>query len=528
MRLTFVQIQRVVAIPTTLCLLLATTDLPAQGVPSPAAEGSQAQGATQQLTRTCQFNRGPRTGKSITFLAAAPVPVGSSCTDGVSSTGSAVADNPHPQLTHACQFDQGPRSGQTQTYPQVIQVGASCWDGVSSAGVSVPDGSSDPYSSPVPLQNTSAPAAQQSSNEPGSQDYSTQQRCDALAGSPSDPSAIGAGVNFEKIDTASALVACQASVASFPGQPRFLYEYGRALEAAKRYPEAVQEFSQAAGMGYSAAMNQLAELYFWGEGVQQSDTDAAAWFGKAAALGNASAMFGLGAMYQSGRGVPKSDSDAVAWYRKGAEAGNPDAMTILGQMLRAGLGTQWNEPEAMTWFQKAANLGNAQAEMQLGMGYMNGLGGGRQDYELAGLWLSKAAQQGNDWAQLNLAILYQNGWGVTQDITTAKAYYGYAAKGDDPQVVQFATARLQDLNKQSSDGVVIGVVAGAALLAIIAAASSSSDHGGSSGAKNSSHGINMDSPGPGQKGNWLHDYQCSGKVLGTRGPYADDMGYSCN
>lgn len=50
----------------------------------------------QQFSRTCQFNNGPRTGKIIMFYAAKPVPVGSSCTDGVSSAGVAVPDNPIP------------------------------------------------------------------------------------------------------------------------------------------------------------------------------------------------------------------------------------------------------------------------------------------------------------------------------------------------------------------------------------------------------------------------------------------------
>jgi uncharacterized protein len=73
-------------------------------------------------------------------------------------------------------------------------------------------------------------------------------------------------------------------------------------QAAKRYSDAFQQFTQAASKGYGSAMNN----FVW--------------------------------MYDNGTGVPKSDADAVAWYRKAAEAGNADGMYNLGVMLRHGWG----------------------------------------------------------------------------------------------------------------------------------------------------------------------------------------------
>lgn len=298
------------------------------------------------------------------------------------------------------------------------------------------------------------------------------QRCDELAASPSDQSKNGASVELDKIEIVRALPACQEAAQMSPVQPRYLFQFGRVLEAEKHYQKAFQEYSRATEMGYVAAMERLGALYLYGRGVSQSDTNAVAWFGKATEMGNTAAMFDLGWMYEHGRGVVQSDADAVAWYRKAADSGYPNAMTGLGWMLRQGRGITWNEREAMVWFEKAADLGNANGETSLAFGYMNGLGGGRQDYGLAARWFSTAADQGDGWAQFYLGILYQNGWGVERSAQAAKTYYGNAAKSDDRQIAQAATERLQFLEKESSDATAAAVVAGAALLAILAAASS--------------------------------------------------------
>ncbi len=106
-------------------------------------------GGSGQLTRTCQFNAGPRAGQTQSYPEAQPIPVGSPCQDGQGSTGLAIAEQgPTPipgggsgQLTRTCQFSTGPRAGQTQTYPQAqpIPVGSPCQDGQGSTGTAVPD-----------------------------------------------------------------------------------------------------------------------------------------------------------------------------------------------------------------------------------------------------------------------------------------------------------------------------------------------------------------------------------------------------
>jgi tetratricopeptide (TPR) repeat protein len=111
----------------------------------------------------------------------------------------------------------------------------------------------------------------------------SQKRCNELAGSPADSLGIGSGLALEKSQLAEALKACRAAAATVPIQPHYLFLYGRTLEAAKRYAEAIEHYTRAVGGGYTAA------------------------------------MYNLGAMYHNGRGVPRSDADAAAWYRKAAK-----------------------------------------------------------------------------------------------------------------------------------------------------------------------------------------------------------------
>ena len=118
----------------------------------------------QQLTHTCKLNKGPRAGLTLTYPAAQPIPVGAPCQDGVTSTGVAVPDNPHPQLTHSCKFDLGPRAGQTQVYSVTMPVGITCWDGVASHGFTVADKASAPEPAQLPVQNSTV--APQEQNQP--------------------------------------------------------------------------------------------------------------------------------------------------------------------------------------------------------------------------------------------------------------------------------------------------------------------------------------------------------------------------
>jgi hypothetical protein len=118
------------------------------GVVIPMTGASPPGPGNSRMSTICQFNSGPRTGQKQDYAPMAPIPVGSPCTDGQNSTGVVIpmtgaGPSPGPGnsgMSTICQFNSGPRTGQKQNYAPMapIPVGSSCTDGQGSNGVVVP------------------------------------------------------------------------------------------------------------------------------------------------------------------------------------------------------------------------------------------------------------------------------------------------------------------------------------------------------------------------------------------------------
>lgn len=112
--------------------------------------------------------------------------------------------------------------------------------------------------------------------------------CDLDAANPTDPMRPKdvAGVAFDKIDTdAGTIEVCRSAVTKNPDEPRFEYELGRVLEAAKRYDEAMSDYEKAANAGYAIAMASVGRMHEAGTGVAKNLTTAKDWYQKAVAAG---------------------------------------------------------------------------------------------------------------------------------------------------------------------------------------------------------------------------------------------------
>ncbi|MCH5292250.1 MAG: sel1 repeat family protein, partial [Treponema sp.] len=68
----------------------------------------------------------------------------------------------------------------------------------------------------------------------------------------------------------------------------------------------IQELIERAERGDAEAQNELGEMYYDGEGVEQDYDKAFDWFLKSAEQGNASAQMRLGFMYWCGEGVAQN------------------------------------------------------------------------------------------------------------------------------------------------------------------------------------------------------------------------------
>ena len=99
-----------------------------------------------------------------------------------------------------------------------------------------------------------------------------------------------------------------------------------------------------------------------GNGVFQTQTEAAKWYQKAAFQGVARAQLALGLKYLDGLGVGKNDTEALLWLRKAAEQGQAEAQYQLGLLYRDGRGTPRDLLQASKWLRKAADRGHMTAQ----------------------------------------------------------------------------------------------------------------------------------------------------------------------
>lgn len=212
--------------------------------------------------------------------------------------------------------------------------------------------------------------------------------------------------------------------------PSKFCDEGDKLYDNKEYEKAIELYKKAAALGHIGVLNRLGWMYRYGEGVEQSDTEAVKWYRKGAEAGNANAMNNLGLMYDNGRGVAQSDTEAVKWYRKGAEAGNANAMNNLGCMYKDGKGVEQNYNKAIELYKKSIDAGNGLAANNLGNIYYNGKGVER-NYEEAVKWYRKGAELGDSSATSNVGHCYRWGKGVTRDYAEAIKWLRKAAEMED-------------------------------------------------------------------------------------------------
>jgi uncharacterized protein len=129
--------------------------------------------------------------------------------------------------------------------------------------------------------------------------------------------------------------------------------------------------------------------------------EAFAWCQRAAQGNLAWAQYNLGLMYRKGEGVAQSNAEAARWYRLAALQEFPEAQQKLADLYYLGQGVPRSYTQAAEWYGRAANLGNAEAQFQLAHLYSLGQGV-EHDYTQSRYWTRQAAMQGHVQAILEL------------------------------------------------------------------------------------------------------------------------------
>jgi TPR repeat protein len=172
-------------------------------------------------------------------------------------------------------------------------------------------------------------------------------RCDDSAGAPYDPDRHAPGVMYEQIVGDIAMQACGTEQRESVGEPRWVYEHGRALLASGDIVSARHAFERAIDGKYRAARVDLAMLLTHATGLSAADdnvldTDvpkAIQLYEQAWRDGVAIAAFQLGRLYEVGvpahgnrsPGLVPDSQRAWEWYKRGAAALEPNALARLAE-----------------------------------------------------------------------------------------------------------------------------------------------------------------------------------------------------
>ncbi len=165
---------------------------------------------------------------------------------------------------------------------------------------------------------------------------------------------------------------CEAAVRAHPGEPRFMYELGRAQDHLKNYVEALRDFRTAVDAGSNEALVDLSLLYYQGHGVVQSYPTAFEYMSKAAAAGSVRALANVASMYGNGFGVKKDDAKALDLAEKAIEEGNPFGLQIIANHYFNGWGVPRDYKMAGQYLQQAADLGDGRSMKFLANMYESG------------------------------------------------------------------------------------------------------------------------------------------------------------
>jgi TPR repeat protein len=296
--------------------------------------------------------------------------------------------------------------------------------------------------------------------------------CDRLAGSPTDPNRVGAGIGLYGVESAVAIAACERALAGDPHNPRLLFNLGRAHDAStlvdKQSGEKAQagrSFKAAADLGYPAAQVALAAFYWFGWGGFQRDGGQAMrlleramvsdakeakaqrqdLFGdttfnpdaneallriikEAADAGDADALYALSLPLNLGGGADR-EAELTRLLRKAVSRGSAPAARDLAIMYyRGSRGLAKNPKESLRLFRQAVAGGDPQTWQFVAAFYERGNLGLPKDEKEAARLVKLASDQGNASAQYDLGRFYEEGkGGLPQDTHEAARLYKLAA-----------------------------------------------------------------------------------------------------
>ena len=138
---------------------------------------------------------------------------------------------------------------------------------------------------------------------------------------------------------------------------------------------------------------EIACMYFNGNGVQKDQALALAYYRKATDLGSVHAQACAGVMYYKGYGVAKNIKMAKQYLQPAANRGSIEALRSLGWMCYNGeYGFLTGKGKAFEFWMKSSKLGDAESQINVATSYLGDTWGEEQSYRKAAFWFMCAYQ----------------------------------------------------------------------------------------------------------------------------------------
>lgn len=189
------------------------------------------------------------------------------------------------------------------------------------------------------------------------------------------------------------------------------------------------------GQSYEDCQYEVANAYYFGNGVKQDRQEAFNRYKKIDHLSNAQMM--LGQCYYFGEGCTKDYKLAFHYFEKAAKSGDSNAQGNLAHMYYAGEGVEINNERVYHWATKAAMGEVAMGYHYLAALYAEGLYVSQNHYKAFENFY-KAANLGDAKSQYWLAMAYKEGKGTYKDLSL---YYDWiktsANNGDEKAIEEF-------------------------------------------------------------------------------------------
>ncbi len=200
-----------------------------------------------------------------------------------------------------------------------------------------------------------------------------------------------------------------------------MYYYGNHVSA--NTTQAVEYFQKAAEMGNVLSQSWLGYI-FKTESNFINYTLSTNWFLKAAAQGDAYSLRNLAEAYYYGTGVTADTKKAFDFFVKAGDLNDKIAQSWVGYMYQYGYGVSKNITSAREWYQKAINQDDTYSMHNMGLTYYE-----EGKYKESVKWFEKANETNYVASQVKLGEIYYNGYGVNADTYKAFEYFLKAGNG---------------------------------------------------------------------------------------------------